>query len=248
MWYDRGHENAHLHSTPNRERTEKAQGGAAFFRCLCLASLPDCAGICPWGTSSSDRPSTATTPKSLATRATCPLTSPFATPCTCSFLIIFITRVALYCSPRCPIREKAHPWFRQPFDEPMVLLDQVTPVFDLPQFHVCRQDSGGFDLGNRFRIGGVLIHSDDARSRSAGMRGSWHGWLARLLLAHTDVRNPGSERFDEKILAASASRVGLKKHSIGFPWESTARERETQTFLILMEVSSTLQESFQAFR
>jgi hypothetical protein len=38
----------------------------------------------------------------------------------------------------------------------MVLLDQVTPVFDLPQFHVCRQDSGGFDLGNRFRIGGVL--------------------------------------------------------------------------------------------
>jgi hypothetical protein len=101
----------------------------------------------------------------------------------------------------------------------MVLLDQVTPVFDLPQFHVCRQDSGGFDLGNRFRIGGVLIHSDDARSRSAGMRGSWHGWLARLLLAHTDVRNPGSERFDEKILGrlgiARRTQEALNRISLG---------------------------------
>ena len=31
----------------------------------------------------------------------------------------------LECSPSCQIREKAHPWFRQPFNKAMILLDQI---------------------------------------------------------------------------------------------------------------------------
>src|SRR5205807_5994426 len=67
-------------------------------------------------------------------------------------------------------------------------------------------------------------------------------------------RAPGAEHavacraFLKKRLAASASRVGLKRNSRVFPSESTARYRYVHVPLILMYVSSTLQESLHAFR
>jgi hypothetical protein len=54
--------------------------------------------------------------------------------------------------------------------------------------------------------------------------------------------------FTKKRLAAWASRVGLKRNSKVLPSESTARYGYIQVFLILMYVSSTLQESVQALR
>ncbi len=54
-------------------------------------------------------------------------------------------------------RKEAQAGFDQAFDEAMVLLDQIVEVFHLPQFHVFRQDSCGFELSNGFGIGSVLI-------------------------------------------------------------------------------------------
>ncbi len=42
---------------------------------------------------------------------------------------------SLQCSPRCLGGEEAHPRLRQPFDEAMVLFDQVIQVFDLPKLN-----------------------------------------------------------------------------------------------------------------
>jgi hypothetical protein len=60
-------------------------------------------------------------------------------------------------------RKEAHPWFDQSFDEAMVLFNQIVEVFYLPQFHVLRQDSSSFDLGNRFGVGRIFVHIDDPR-------------------------------------------------------------------------------------
>jgi hypothetical protein len=59
--------------------------------------------------------------------------------------------------------EKTHPRFRQAFDEPVILFDQVVEVFHLPQFHVLRQRSSSFELSNGFGIRCVLVHIDHAR-------------------------------------------------------------------------------------
>jgi hypothetical protein len=65
---------------------------------------------------------------------------------------------------------------------------------------------------------------------------------------------PGAEpalqgsAFSKKRLAAWASRVGLRRNCRVFAAESTARERDIQTFFPFTEVSSTRQESLQAFR
>ena len=40
--------------------------------------------------------------------------------------------IALRGLPRRLEREKAHPWFCQMFEKPMVLLDQIVKVFPLP--------------------------------------------------------------------------------------------------------------------
>jgi hypothetical protein len=66
-------------------------------------------------------------------------------------------------------RKKAHPWFDQPFDEAMVLLDQGIQVFDLPQFDRCWKRSAGFELCNGLGIGRIFIDSDHTRSRPGGV-------------------------------------------------------------------------------
>src|ERR1700730_17984831 len=54
MWYNRGHENTHFYPTTDRGRTTAAPQRIAFVRCLCLATLPDFAGIGSRGTSPGD--------------------------------------------------------------------------------------------------------------------------------------------------------------------------------------------------
>src|SRR5258706_1472469 len=56
MWYNRGYENTHFYPTTYRRRTTPDPKRIAFVRCLCLATLPDFAGISPRGTSPDDSP------------------------------------------------------------------------------------------------------------------------------------------------------------------------------------------------
>ena len=62
---------------------------------------------------------------------------------------------------------EAHAWFRQPFDEPMILLDQIVDVFYLSQFTACEKVSFCFELVERFGRGCVFVHVD-------------HPWLAGM--------------------------------------------------------------------
>jgi hypothetical protein len=83
--------------------------------------------------------------------------------------------IPLQRSASCLERKEAHARLGQSFDETMILFDKIVEVFDLPQLHVFRQDSSGFEVGNRFRIGGMLIHIDHCwghvRQTELGRRG-----------------------------------------------------------------------------
>jgi hypothetical protein len=52
MWYDRGYANSSFYPTADRRRTPPHPDGAAFERCLRVASLPNITGIRSWRTSS----------------------------------------------------------------------------------------------------------------------------------------------------------------------------------------------------
>jgi len=54
--------------------------------------------------------------------------------------------VSLERSPCCLKGKEAHPGLDQPFDEAMVLLDQVVEVFDLPEFYGLGEYSGVYWL------------------------------------------------------------------------------------------------------
>ena len=73
-------------------------------------------------------------------------------------------------SPRTLEREKAHPWFGQPFDEAAILLDQVVEVLAPPQFTRFGDASFHFELAEGFGIRSVFVHVDHPWLR--GMRGS----------------------------------------------------------------------------
>jgi hypothetical protein len=60
-------------------------------------------------------------------------------------------------------RKEAHSRLRQPFDEPMILFDQVVEVFDLPSFHVVRQDTNSFEFRNGLEVCRILIDVDHPR-------------------------------------------------------------------------------------
>lgn len=55
MWYNREYESTSLHPTVNRRRTQPGPGGIAIVGCLCLATLPNFAGLRPRRTSPRDR-------------------------------------------------------------------------------------------------------------------------------------------------------------------------------------------------
>ncbi len=96
--------------------------------------------------------------------------------------------VSLQRSSCCFKRKEAHPGLDKPFDEAMVLLDQVIQVFDLPQFDTLRKDSGGFELCNRLGIRRVLIDVDHAGSRLSGVGISRNCKLGYRLFGRTSLR------------------------------------------------------------
>ena len=72
--------------------------------------------------------------------------------------------IALDRSPRRFKGEEAESWFDEPFEKPVVLLSNGVQIFDLPQFTAFWQLSCGFEFPDRFGIGRVFVHGDDARS------------------------------------------------------------------------------------
>jgi len=104
-------------------------------------------------------------------KATCPLMSALPTPLTCPLRILFMTRVSLPGS-LCRFQGKeAHGWLDQPFDEPMILLDDGIEILDLPQVCVCRQDPTRCEVGHGLGRGRILLHVADARCRFGSLRG-----------------------------------------------------------------------------
>ncbi len=91
--------------------------------------------------------------------------------------------------PPCRFQGKeAHPRLDQPFDKTMVLLDEVVEVFDLPQFDPLGKESRGFELGNGFGRGRILIDIDHARSGLRGVGVSRSRGLGHLLLDRRSLR------------------------------------------------------------
>jgi len=82
----------------------------------------------------------------------------------------------------------------------MVLFDEIVVVCHLPQCHVFRQDASGFQIGNSFGRGGVLIDVVHVRNYYSGVIRS--RWLAHLFLVWMSLRTSigsGTERFQEEI-------------------------------------------------
>jgi len=71
--------------------------------------------------------------------------------------------ISLQGSPRSLERKEAHPELDEPFNEAMILLDEVIEIFTLPQFASVWHQPRRFELFERFWIGRVFINGDDAR-------------------------------------------------------------------------------------
>ena len=76
---------------------------------------------------------------------------------------------SLSCLPCGLKREKAHPRLRQALEKAMVLLDEIAPILDLPQFTSLGKLAFCFQFSTCFGGGGVFIHVHD--SWQARMRG-----------------------------------------------------------------------------
>ncbi len=61
-------------------------------------------------------------------------------------------------------RKEAQSRCGQPFDEAVVLFNEVGQVVDVSEFNRRGKDSAGFQVCNGFGIGRVLIYVDDAGS------------------------------------------------------------------------------------
>jgi hypothetical protein len=59
--------------------------------------------------------------------------------------------------------KETHPWLRQTFDEPVILLDEIVEVFHLSQFTVCGKRLLCLKHIEGFGIGGVFVDVDHAR-------------------------------------------------------------------------------------
>ncbi len=126
-----------------------------------------------------------------------------------------------YSSP-CRLKGKeAHPGLDQPFDEAVVLLDQIIEMFDLPQFDPLGKQASGFELCNGFGIGRILVDIDHARSRRGGVGVSRSALLGYLLLDRTSLRSRtsrGSQRFEEEAFGGLgiARRAQEKLQGVAF--------------------------------
>jgi len=94
----------------------------------------------------------------------------------------------LHRSPSCFEGEEAQSQLDEPFNEAMVLLDQVVEIFDLPQFHALREKPSGFEVSHRFGIGGVLINVDDTWCCFGGLMGIGPEGVNSLLIDYTGSR------------------------------------------------------------
>ncbi|GAC1410303.1 MAG: hypothetical protein NVSMB49_29100 [Ktedonobacteraceae bacterium] len=63
----------------------------------------------------------------------------------------------------------------------MVLFDQVIEILDLPEFTAFRKESRGFELGNGFGIGRILIDIDHSMNGFCGGSSSRHCELGHRL-------------------------------------------------------------------
>ena len=86
-------------------------------------------------------------------------------------------------------REEAHSGLGQAFDEPMVLLDQIVEVLDLPQFGSFWKESSGFQIGNRFGVGCVFVDVDHSWSWRSGGEVNRSLGLDHWLPKQTSMRN-----------------------------------------------------------
>src|SRR6185437_12910906 len=83
--------------------------------------------------------------------------SPLPTPFTCPFRIMCITSYPCNVRHAVSKEKKPIPGLMSRLMRAMILFDQIAPVLHLPQFHVMRQDSSGFELRNSFGVGGIFI-------------------------------------------------------------------------------------------
>jgi hypothetical protein len=96
--------------------------------------------------------------------------------------------VSLQGSPCGVERKETHSLLNHPFNEAMILLNQIIKVLDLPQFDLFGKHSRSFELFNGFGIGRILIDVDHARNRRGGVRIS-RGRLGHLFLNRVGVRS-----------------------------------------------------------
>src|ERR1700730_2974520 len=98
----------------------------------------------------------------------CPVTFPFSTPCICPLRIIFMLSYPWNVFHAVSKEKKPNPGFTSRLMRPMVLFDQVVEVFHLSQFHMLRQYTSGFQVGNSLGIGRVFIDIDHTRCQYRG--------------------------------------------------------------------------------
>ena len=131
------------------------------------------------------------------------------------------------------------------------MLDQVIEVFDLPEFALLGKDSSGSELCNGFGIGRMLIDSDHTRSGLRGVGVSRSRGLGHLLFDRTRLRSctrRGVQRFDEEACGRLSVPGGTEQKLPRVPVRIDRPVEILSHFFTLMYVSSTLQESLQAFR
>src|SRR5712692_5588932 len=100
--------------------------------------------------------------------------------------------------------------------------DEIIEILDLSQLDQFWQDSSGFQIGNGFGIGCVLVHIDHTRSRLRDVGGSRRCELDHLPLDWTRMRkrtSRGAECFDKEELSsfsiASWTQEELKRVPLG---------------------------------
>jgi len=90
----------------------------------------------------------------------------------------------------------------------MILFHEIIEGFDLPPFHVFRQDCRGFEIRNGFRRSSMLLHVDHPRNRCGRGGDSRTGGLGPLLLTRTRLRSPTC-RHVQCLVEKACGRLGI---------------------------------------
>jgi hypothetical protein len=123
--------------------------------------------------------------------------------------------------------KKPIPGFVNPLMRAMILLNEVSKILHLSQLAAFGETSFCFQFSKGFGRGCIFVDVNDS-------------WLAAMRSSKGfEEEAPGGFR-----VSGRAEQDGERGSDV----ESTARERETHSFLTLMEVSSTRQESVVGFK